>query len=113
MLSSNSSVLFSKVDESINLFTLLSKNKGTVYLKPKETNTENQKLAPQESTTSSFPQTNANENEEVQRSELQSLRQSAVTMSAGQKEGASQIISDWLDESSSDDDSSSEEESSE
>ena len=43
-------------------------------------------------------QTLANENTDVQRSELNSLRQSAVSMSVGQKEGATQIVKDWLDD---------------
>ena len=46
------------------------------------------------------PPTVSSENTDVVRAETNSLRQSAVTMSAGQKEGASQIISDWLDETS-------------
>ena len=44
--------------------------------------------------------TESNHNTDVLQSEVKTLRQSAATMSAGQKEGASQIISDWLDESS-------------
>ena len=51
------------------------------------------------------PPTESNEDSDVVRSEIRSLRQSAVTMSAGQRDGASQIISDWLDESSSDENS--------
>ena len=81
----------------IILFTLLSKNKGPIYLKPKETKGNNQ---PSEATQSagSFPQTNANENEEVQRSELHSLRQSAVSMSVSEKAGANEIVQDWLND---------------
>ena len=37
--------------------------------------------------------------EGVLQSEIRTQRQSAVAMSAGQKEGATQIIKDWLDES--------------
>jgi len=81
----------------IILFTLLSKNKGPIYLKPKETKGNNQ---PSEATQAagSFPQTNANENEEVQRSELHSLRQSAVSMSVSEKAGANEIVQDWLND---------------
>ena len=39
-----------------------------------------------------------NDNSDVQRSELNSLKQSAVSMSVGQKEAATKIIQDWLDE---------------
>ena len=38
------------------------------------------------------------ENDEVLRSELQSLRQSAVSMSVSDKAGANQIVQDWLDD---------------
>jgi len=83
----------------IILFTLLSKNKGTVYLKPKETAGDNKAPMSQTSSTT-FPQTNANENEEVQRSELHSLRQSAVSMSVSEKSGANEIVQDWLSDGS-------------
>ena len=79
----------------IILFTLLSKNKGPVYLKPKETGSDNKSLSPEPSS-NVFPQTKANENEEVQRSELHSLRQSAVSMSVSEKSGANEIVQDWL-----------------
>ena len=39
-----------------------------------------------------------NENTDVVKSEVKSLRQSAVSMSVGQKEAATKIIEDWLDE---------------
>ena len=71
--------------------------KKVVYLKPKDPTP----AAPSVYTT---PPTTTSENQDVVQSEVRSLRQSAVTMSAGQKEGASQIISDWLDEGTSDDD---------
>ena len=70
--------------------------KKVVYLKPKDPE-------PKASPTHPAP-TAANENQDVLKSEVKSLRQSAVTMSAGQKEGASQIISDWLDEGIAGDD---------
>ena len=41
-------------------------------------------------------------NDDIARAEIRTLRQSAVTMSAGQKEGATQIIKDWLEDSPSD-----------
>ena len=58
------------------------------------------------------PPTESNQNADVIKSEVRTLRQSAVTMSASQKEGASQIISDWLEESS-DNENSTEEDNSE
>ena len=39
-----------------------------------------------------------NQNTDVVKSEVKSLRQSAVSMSVGQKEAATKIIEDWLDE---------------
>lgn len=78
---------------------LMKKNKKVVYLKPRGASQNN--TAPvAEPKEFSAPPTASNDNTDVVRSEVRSLRQSAVTMSAGQKEGASQIISDWLDESS-------------
>ena len=65
--------------------------KKVVYLKPKDPD-------PQTTPAYATPPTTSGENQDVLKSEVRSLRQSAVTMSAGQKEGASQIISDWLDE---------------
>ena len=95
-------------------FMLMKKNKKIVYLKPKGTNNTPEASGPtQQSAPAKYtaPPTESNENTDVVRSEVRSLRQSAVTMSAGQKEGASQIISDWLDESSDSDDSSNEDNS--
>ena len=77
----------------VMVFVLARKKKKVVYLKPKkssEPNAQQQGYTP--------PPTESNYNEDVLRSQIKSLRQSAVSMSAGQKEGASQIISDWLDE---------------
>ena len=84
---------------AIGLLILKLNKKKVVYLKPK---TNPEPLQPQAFTP---PPTESNENSDVVRSEIRSLRQSAVTMSAGQRDGASQIISDWLDESSSDENS--------
>ena len=78
----------------------LTKNKKTVYLKPKGDG-ENQNNKPSSSNTDVlFGQTQANENTEVQRSELQTLRQSAVSMSVSEKDGANQIVQDWLSDGS-------------
>lgn len=82
----------------IVLLIVVLKNQKPVYLKPKK----NEETEPQEATISTSEgttnnQTLANDNQDVQRSELNSLRQSAVSMSVGQKEGATQIVKDWLD----------------
>ena len=78
----------------------LTKNKKTVYLKPKgDGETQNNKPSASKADVS-FSQTQANENTEVQRSELQTLRQSAVSMSVSEKDGANQIVQDWLSDGS-------------
>ena len=73
--------------------------KKVVYLKPKKspdttkpnTSSEVKNIIPEPT----------NINDDIARAEIRTLRQSAVTMSAGQKEGATQIIKDWLDDSPS------------
>jgi hypothetical protein len=47
-------------------------------------------------------QTQANQNTDVVQAELKDLRQSAVAMSVSQKDGANQIVQDWLDTDSGD-----------
>ena len=84
---------------AIGLLVLKLNKKKVVYLKPKA------KPEPPQPQGYTAPPTESNENADVLRSEIRSLRQSAVTMSAGQREGASQIISDWLEEASPDGDS--------
>ncbi len=76
----------------IMVFILARKKNKVVYLKPKKSA---EPVIPPGYTP---PPTESNANEDVLRSQIKSLRQSAVSMSAGQKEGASQIISDWLEE---------------
>ena len=94
------------------LLVIVMRNKQTVYLKPKEANlssnssNERQQEPPKRGNDpQSFSETQANENEEVLRSELQSLRQSAVSMSVSEKAGANQIVQDWLDDGSTSEDS--------
>ena len=96
---------------AVLLFVL--KNRQPVYLKPK---TSSPNTSTQESASSSdasdeanddpvqFDPTNANDNNDVVRSELKSLRQSAVAMSVSQKDGANQIVQDWLETESSEND---------
>lgn len=75
------------------LILLFKKNKKPIYLKPTTPS------APINNLSNVMPQqpTSAYESDDVVRSELNSLRQSAVSMSVGQKEGATQIVKDWLD----------------
>ena len=90
------------------LLIMIMRNKQPIYLKPKgpavvpDNNNLSSPQAPQKENMS-FSETQANENEEVLRSELQSLRQSAVSMSVSEKTGANQIVQDWLDDGSSQD----------
>ena len=76
------------------LILVFKKNKKPIYLKP--VNSTQAKLN-NSAGSHQQPVTAANENNDVVRSELNSLRQSAVSMSVGQKEGATQIVKDWLD----------------
>ena len=89
----------------IILLIMVMRNKQPIYLKPKTTtpdkNNSSSDSAPSAPQPASFSDTQANENEEVLRSELQSLRQSAVSMSVSEKTGANQIVQDWLDDGSS------------
>ena len=96
------------------VFVLMKKNKKVVYLKPKgDKNVSSNETAPPPAPAPyTAPPTESNQNADVIKSEVRTLRQSAVTMSASQKEGASQIISDWLEESS-DNENSTEEDNSE
>ncbi len=99
----------------IILLIMVMKNKQPIYLKPKTQNPQannnpasSQASVPASTAPASFTETQANENEEVLRSELQSLRQSAVSMSVSEKAGANQIVQDWLDDGSSSDDANTE-----
>ena len=112
------------------LILMVLKNKQPVYLKPKGPNKNSTSKSAQnqnfnntsESTQSAVTDTkasvetldlsatNANEDGDVMRSELKSLRQSAVAMSVSQKDGANQIVKDWL-ESSDEGDGNTDEES--
>ena len=117
-------VLFILIGIVILLVILSFLNKGprTVYLKPKKTKTSNEEnsttptttattsdeLEAQTTSTTMAPQpalstTGAFEDGSVLQSDLKSIKQSAVKMSVGQKQGASQIVKDWLDDSSEND----------
>ena len=48
-----------------------------------------------------FGATQANENDDVKKTELHSLRQKAVSMSVSEKAGANQIVQDWLGDTES------------
>ncbi len=115
-------VLFILIGVVILLVILSFFNKGpkTVYLKPKGTpnnnsteqsnnlensttldqsvdNTEQAAKTDVSSTINTSP-TTAYADDSVIQSDLKNIRQSAVKMSVGQKQGASQIVKDWLDD---------------
>jgi len=98
------------------LLVVLTKGKQTVYLKPKNNNGNNLETPAAKTAGSSsveFKATQANENDDVKKTELQSLRQKAVSMSVSEKAGANQIVQDWLGDTEpeeSDDDNQKEEE---
>ena len=102
---------------TVLLFVL--KSRQPVYLKPKankvSASNNDTPATPVENTTANaesvdsaesidFDKTQANENSDVVRSELKSLRQSAVAMSVSQKDGANQIVQDWLETEGESDD---------
>ena len=99
------------------LFILINK-KSVVYLKPKgdSPNNDNASASPpadNNNDTAATQNQNANDNssnlhqptnttamidDSVVQSELKALRQSSIAMSASQKEGATQIVKDWIDD---------------
>ena len=111
-------VLFVLIGIVVLLVLLSFFNKGpkTVYLKPKNNNIEtdsnnNSTDDNQSPINSSQPEvkkintetTKAYEDDSVIQSDLKTIKQSAVKMSVGQKQEASQILKDWLDDGKSDD----------
>ena len=98
------------------LFILINK-KSVVYLKPKGDSPNNDNASSptpaDNNDTAATQNQNANENssnlhqptnttamidDSVVQSELKALRQSSIAMSASQKEGATQIVKDWIDD---------------
>jgi len=102
---------------AIAFLMILINKKSVVYLKPKGPDNNNAFDAAKNNGTdessdtktsatsqSVYPgSTSANIDESVLSSELKALRQSSIAMSASQKEGATQIIKDWMDDGSSKD----------
>ena len=109
---------------AIAFLMILINKKSVVYLKPKnpdnnnsnsnsdkgDTNTSestpNEQVTSSDSapsnTASTYPdETTANIDESVLSSELKALRQSSIALSASQKEGATQIIKDWMGDGNS------------
>ena len=95
----------------IGIFFALRQKPKPVYLKPKnksknngEKKDESESSTPTPDKTEHQAKSDANiatgQNNDVLKSEVKTLRQSAVSMSVGQKEAATKIIQDWLDEPS-------------
>ena len=113
-------VLFVLIGIVVLLVLLSFFNKGpkTVYLKPKnhdinpnssadnvgeeQNDNESSVRSPQVHTIET-EMTKAYEDDSVIQSDLKTIKQSAVKMSVGQKQEASQILKDWLDDGKSDD----------
>ena len=101
-------VLFILIGIVVMLVTLSFLNKGpkTVYLKPKnQSEGTNQQFDQTSNNSQEFNKplsnnqfTQAYDDGSVIQSDLKSIKQSAVKMSVGQKQGASQIVQDWLDD---------------
>ena len=98
----------------LSILSIVGNKKKVVYLKPKDNATKktenndngNTSHTSQPPAPPATPPTAAPIDEGVLQSEIQTQRQSAVAMSAGQKEGATQILKDWLDESKNDEENS-------
>ena len=91
----------------VGMFFAIKQKPKPVYLKPKDKQKSNGNVEQSDKETVEKKQiedpikqasTTINENTDVVKSEVKSLRQSAVSMSVGQKEAATKIIEDWLDE---------------
>ena len=79
------------------LFVVL-KNRQPIYLKQKANNNSSNSNETNEEKFRAPSTTEAHNNDDVVRSELQSLRQQAVSMSVSEKAGSNQIVKDWLDD---------------
>ena len=91
----------------VGMFFAIKQKPKPVYLKPKDKQKSNgndgesdKEIVEKKQIEDPTKQASStiNENTDVVRSEVKSLRQSAVSMSVGQKEAATKIIEDWLDE---------------
>jgi len=113
-------VLFVLIGIVVLLVLLSFFNKGpkTVYLKPKNNNFDagsnpdnNDDMSNENDNSTPLTKVNiidtettkAYEDDSVIQSDLKTIKQSAVKMSVGQKQEASQILKDWLDDGKSDD----------
>ena len=92
----------------IGMFFAIRQKPKPVYLKPKKQENNNNNGDQEQVVQGTAKQTEAppiaepsakpTQNNDVIKSEVKSLRQSAVSMSVGQKEAATKILEDWLDE---------------
>ena len=91
----------------VGMFFAIKQKPKPVYLKPKDKQKSNgneeqsdKEIVEKKQIEDPIKQASStiNENSDVVKSEVKSLRQSAVSMSVGQKEAATKIIEDWLDE---------------
>ena len=87
------------------LLIVVLRNKQPIYLKPKTPSNSGPGNATTPQPTNDIANeasevvpTQAHSNDDVLKSELHSLRQSAVSMSVSEKAGANQIVKDWLDD---------------
>ena len=104
----------------LSLVAIFTNKKKVIYLKPKDQKSKEsdkasskeqpiveaqQNSATQPVAPANVAPTHAPIDEGVMQSEIRTQRQSAVAMSAGQKEGATQIVKDWLEESKNEENS--------
>ena len=113
---------------SLMVVTFLAANNRkpkTIYLKPKSSGKEKKKgkdskdkksetdvgeiNETKEETAPEVPAPTTKPDEDAMRSELRSLRQTAVSLTVGEKEGASTLIKEWLEDNPNKEDESAEE----
>ena len=88
------------------LLVVIMRGKQPVYLKPRGSKKSKQETLSESVSPANpvqFSSTQANENDDVKKTELQSLKQKAVSMSVSEKAGANQIVQDWLGDTESED----------
>ena len=88
------------------LLVVIMRGKQPVYLKPRGSKKSKQETLSENVSSANpvqFSSTQANENDDVKKTELQSLKQKAVSMSVSEKAGANQIVQDWLGDTESED----------
>ena len=97
-------------------YFMIKKTNTPIYLKQKikpedlneETHINNEKLNDTTPASSNQPETAINSNKDAPNPELQSLQQTAASLTVGEKESASNLINEWLEDNPNNNESSEE-----